>query len=152
MATHSSILVWKTPWTEEPGRLQSMGSQRGRHDWATSLTHLLCALNWCCAWHAFLRESYEDGTIITQVCRYGSTESGKLSEVTQSCPTFCESIDCSLPGSSVYGIFQARVLEWVAIAFVFNSLWPYGSIAHQTPLSMEFSRQEYWSELPCSLL
>ena len=31
MATHSSILAWKIPWTEEPGRLQSMGSQRGRH-------------------------------------------------------------------------------------------------------------------------
>ena len=38
MATHSSILAWKIPWTEEPGRLQSMGSQRVRHDWATSLT------------------------------------------------------------------------------------------------------------------
>ena len=32
MATHSSILAWKIPWTEEPGRLQSMGSQRVRHD------------------------------------------------------------------------------------------------------------------------
>ena len=32
MATHSSILAWKTPWTEEPCRLQSMGSQRARHD------------------------------------------------------------------------------------------------------------------------
>ena len=31
-ATHSSILVWRSPWTEEPGRLQSMGSQRVRHD------------------------------------------------------------------------------------------------------------------------
>ena len=39
------------------------------------------------------------------------------SEVAQSCPTLCHPIDCSLPGSSVHGIFQARVLEWVAIAF-----------------------------------
>ena len=37
MATHSSILAWKIPWTEEPGRLQSMGSQGVRHDWVTSL-------------------------------------------------------------------------------------------------------------------
>ena len=37
MATHSSTLAWKIPWTEECGRLQSMGSQRVRHDWATSL-------------------------------------------------------------------------------------------------------------------
>ena len=38
MATHSSTLAWKIPWTEEPGRLQSMGSQRVGHDWATSLS------------------------------------------------------------------------------------------------------------------
>ena len=36
MATHSSILAWRIPWTEEPGGLQSMGSQRVGHDWATS--------------------------------------------------------------------------------------------------------------------
>ena len=38
MATHSSTLAWKIPWTEEPGRLQSMGSQRVGHDSATSLS------------------------------------------------------------------------------------------------------------------
>ena len=38
MATHSSTLAWKLPWTEEPGRLQSMGSLRVGHDWATSLS------------------------------------------------------------------------------------------------------------------
>ena len=36
MATHSSILAWRIPWTEEPGGLQSMGSQRVRHDWLTN--------------------------------------------------------------------------------------------------------------------
>ena len=40
MATHSSILAWKISWTEEPGGLQSMGSQRVGHDWATN-TYLL---------------------------------------------------------------------------------------------------------------
>ena len=39
------------------------------------------------------------------------------SEVAQSCPSLSDPMDCSLPGSSVHGIFQARVLEWVAIAF-----------------------------------
>ena len=39
------------------------------------------------------------------------------SEVSQSCPTLSDPMDCSPPGSSVHGIFQARVLEWVAIAF-----------------------------------
>ena len=38
MVTHSNILAWKIPWTEEPDRLQSMGSQGVRHDWATSLS------------------------------------------------------------------------------------------------------------------
>ena len=42
------------------------------------------------------------------------------SEVTQSCPTLSDPMDCSLPGSSVHGIFQARVLEWGAIAFSRN--------------------------------
>ena len=38
-------------------------------------------------------------------------------EVAQSCPTLSDPMDCSLPGSSVHGVFQARVLEWVAVAF-----------------------------------
>ena len=38
MAPHSSTLAWKIPWAEEPGRLQSMGSRRVRHNWATSLS------------------------------------------------------------------------------------------------------------------
>ena len=41
MATHSSTLAWKIPWTEDPGRLQSMGWKRVRHDWVTSLIHSL---------------------------------------------------------------------------------------------------------------
>ena len=45
------------------------------------------------------------------------------SEVAQSCPTLSDPMDCSLPGSSVHGIFQARVLEWVAIAF--SDMEPY---------------------------
>ena len=41
MATHSIILAWRIPWTEEPGRLQSMGLQRVRHDWATKHAHVI---------------------------------------------------------------------------------------------------------------
>ena len=44
-------------------------------------------------------------------------ESESENEVTQLCPTLCDPMDCSLPGSSVHRIFQARVLEWVAISF-----------------------------------
>ena len=47
------------------------------------------------------------------------------SEVAQSCPTLSDPVDCSPPGSSVHGIFQARVLEWGAIAFsVLLATWP----------------------------
>ena len=44
------------------------------------------------------------------------------SEVAQSCPTLSDPMDCSLPGSSIHGIFQARVLEWGAIAFSYGSI------------------------------
>ena len=44
--------------------------------------------------------------------------------VPQSCPTLCDPIDCSLPGSSVHGIFQVRILEWVAISFSRGSSQP----------------------------
>ena len=49
MAPHSSNLAWKIPWTEEPGRLQSMGSLRIRHDWATSLS-LFTFMHWRRKW------------------------------------------------------------------------------------------------------
>ena len=44
--------------------------------------------------------------------------------VAQSCPTLCDPMDCSPPGSSVHGILQARILEWVAIPFSKGSSWP----------------------------
>ena len=49
MATHCSILAWGIPWTEEPGRLQSMGLLRVRHDWATSLS-LFTFMHWSRKW------------------------------------------------------------------------------------------------------
>ena len=50
--------------------------------------------------------------------------SNSESEVAQSCPTLCDPVDCSLPGSSVHGILQARVLEWVTISFSRGSSQP----------------------------
>ena len=77
----------------------------------------------------------------------------------QSCPTLCDPMDCSPPGSPVPGILQARILEWVAISF--SNAWKWKvkvkllihvrllvtpwTAAHQAPPSMGFSRQEYWS-------
>ena len=59
------------------------------------------------------------------------------SEVVQSCPTLCDPMDCSLPRSSIHGIFQARVLEWVAISFSRGSSWP----RDQTQVSHIVDRQ-----------
>ena len=80
----------------------------------------------------------------------------------QSCPTLCDPIDGSPPGSPIPGIPQARTLEWVAIAF--SNAWKWKvkmkslshvwllvtpwTAAHQAPPSMGFSRQEYWTGVP----
>ena len=79
----------------------------------------------------------------------------------QSCPTLCNPIDGSPPGSPVPGMLQARTLEWVAISF--SNAWKWKvkvkslsgvqllatpwTAARQAPPSMGFSRQEYWSEV-----
>ena len=80
----------------------------------------------------------------------------------QSCPTLCDPIDGSPPGSPVPGILQARTLEWVAISF--SNAWKWKvkvksfscvrllvtpwTAAYQAPPPMGFSRQEYWSGVP----
>ena len=57
MATHSSTLAWKIPWTEEHGRLQSMGSQRVKYDWATSLSFSLSLPRArYCMWYLFITQ------------------------------------------------------------------------------------------------
>ena len=55
--------------------------------------------------------------VVTRVCMWVSAHL---------CPTLCDIIDSSLPGSSVHGIFEARILEWVAIPFSRGSFWPRG--------------------------
>ena len=77
MAPHSSTLAWKIPWAEEPGGLQSMGSLRVRHDWATSLS-LFTFMHWRRKWQrtpVFLPgESQGRGSLVG--CRlWGRTES-----------------------------------------------------------------------------
>ena len=53
-----------------------------------------------------------------------AVKSESESEFAQFCPTLCDPMDCSLPSSSVHGIFQAIVLEWIAISFSKGSSWP----------------------------
>ena len=64
------------------------------------------------------------------------------SEVTQSCPTLCNPMDCSLPDASVHGIFQARILEWVAISF--SKSWVIGGVALRGRLGVTESLSLFW--------
>ena len=78
MAPHSCTLAWKIPWTEEPGRLQSMGSLGVGHDGATSLS-LFTFMHWRRKWQptpVFLPgESQGQGSLVG-CCLWGRTESG----------------------------------------------------------------------------
>ena len=60
--------------------------------------------------------------------------------VAQSCPTLCDPMDCSPPGSSVHGIFQARMLEWIAISFSRGSCLP-RRLLHREVDSLPLSHQ-----------
>ena len=62
--------------------------------------------------------------ILTQELNPGLLHCESESEVAQSCLTLCDPMDCSLPGSTIHGIFQARILEWVAISFSRRSSLP----------------------------
>ena len=77
MAPHSSTLAWKIPWTREPGGLQSMGSRRVRHDWATSLS-LFTFMHWRRKWQptpVFLPGESQGWRSLVSCCLWGRTES-----------------------------------------------------------------------------
>ena len=77
MAPHSSTLAWKIPWTEEPGGLQSTGSQRVGHDWATSLS-LFTFTNWRRKWQptpVFLPGESQGRGSLVGCCLWGRIES-----------------------------------------------------------------------------
>ena len=114
-----------------------MGSQRVGHNWATEL-------NW----------------ILYSPQLWQPKMSPAAAKSLQSCPTLCDPIDSSPPGSAVPGILQARTREWGAIFFSNAWKWKVKSLsrvrllatpwtaAYQASPSMGFSRQEYWSGVP----
>ena len=107
MATHSSIFAWEIPWIEEPGRLQFMGSQRVRHNWAMNNNSKEICISLGFNWYLrIVANIFWDEMLVAQLC-----------------PTLCNPMDCSLPGSSVHGISQARILTQVAISFSRGFSW-----------------------------
>ena len=142
MATHSSVLAWRIPWTEEPGGLQSIGSQRVRHDWShlalphweglcsfpqdshmVALEHLtkylvtrkLLSDTMDCSLPGFsVHGILQARTLESVAISFSNAWKWKVKVKSLSkCPTLRDPMDCSLPDSSVHGVFQARVLEWV---------------------------------------
>ena len=97
-----------------------------------------------------------------KLCFLWLLHAAAAAKLLQSCPTLCDPIDSSPPGSPIPGILQARTLEWAAISF--SNAWKWKvkvkslsrarllatpwTAAYQAPPSMGFSRQEYWSGVP----
>ena len=152
MAPHSSTLAWKIPWTEEPGRLQSMGSRRVGHDWAIALS-LFAFMHWRRKWQptpvflpgesqgqgAWWAAVYGVAQSRTRLKRLSSSSVLRESKanlykmlVTQSYPTLFNPMDYRPPGSSAHGILQARILEWAAISSFRESSLP-----------------SYWTQVSC---
>ena len=157
MAPHSSTLAWKIPWTEEPGRLQSTGSLRVGHDWATSLSRigegngnpLQCSclenprdggawwaavygvaqsrtrMKWLSSSSSIYFIHWESMTFLERGCTKKCFLASLFCccSVTKSCPTLCDPMDGSQPGSPVPGILQAWTMEWVAISFSNARKW-----------------------------
>ena len=159
MATQSSILTWKIPWMEEPGRLWSMGSLRVRHDWVNN-THTHTHTHMCIYVYVYIyiykirlqcRTPWFDSWVRKFPCRrdrlpnpvflgFPGGSDGKESAcnvgdlglipglgsylVAKLCLTLCDSM--GLQGPSVYGISQARILEWIAISYPRGSSWARG--------------------------
>ena len=101
--THSMDMslskLWELVMDGEAWLATVHGAQRVRQDWVTELNWTDRLSRWC--WNKV-----------------------KWSLVAQSCQTLCDPMDCSPPGFSIQGIFQAKVMEWVAISFSRGSSWP----------------------------
>ena len=120
MAPHSSTPAWKIPWMEEPGRLQSMGSLRVGHNWATSLS-LFTFVHWRRKWQP----------------TPGSSVPGILQART------LEWVAISFSNAWKWKV----KVKLLSCAQLLATPW---TAAYQAHPSMRFSRQEYWSGMPLS--
>ena len=138
-------------WTGKPGVLQSMGSQIVGHDWATELNwtedyiflkFLFLQTNAALEYTFTLKTKKVQSVIISPPEKTNYIYIDRLQEFllykyTYACMLShihapCDPVDCSSPGSSVHGIFQARILEWIAMPSSRGSSWP----RDWTPVSM----------------
>ena len=164
MATHSSTLAWKIPWMEEPGRLQSMGSQRVGHNWATSLSlsEWNHSLN---LWLSLRSQSFSVPELIFHsVCPlldknkrlmeaswWERLTEGKLGLLWwaglcsvqfswQLCPTLCDPMDCSMPGIPVH--HQLPELAQTHVHQVGDAIQPYHLLSSPSPPAFNLSQHQ----------
>ena len=136
MATDSSILAWEIPWTKLWATVH--GVPRVRHDWANKPPPHEVILSWDALQG---QPPLADNHVITPthkhsvprqllfftfrpVCHKLHKKVHAMCALCAMCPTLYDPMDCCPPGSSVHGIFQARILEWVAIPFFRGSSQP----------------------------
>ena len=144
MTTHSSVLAWRIPCIEEIGGLQPTGPQGVGHDWsdlarAHAPSHLLpeglliarpgASTDFFPFRASAGRAHYVHRNTAEGEWFFSSVGVAAAAKSLQSCPTLCDPIDGSLPGSPVPGILQARTLEWVAISFSNAWKWKVKSLS-----------------------
>ena len=128
MATHSNILSWKIPQAEEPSIYSPWGHKESdMTEWATHTLGIYSFYNAVVNNISLyvlipnhLLQIYRNIIDFCTLILYLAV----LCFVTQSWQTHCDPMDCSQPGSSVHGILQARMLEWVDIPFSRGSFQP----------------------------
>ena len=144
MAPHSSTLAWKILWRKEPGRLQSMGSLRVRHDWTTSLS--LFTFHF----HALEKEMATHSSVLSWRIP-GTGEPGGLPSMGLHRVGHDWSDLACVQGKHTKrqnGLLIASChMHACVVSHIWLSATPW-AVAHQAHLSMEVSRQEYWIGLP----
>ena len=167
----SRVQLFVTPWTVAhqflcprnfPDKNTGVGCHvllQGVFPTSRSNPHLLHLQHWKV-------DSLSLSHLGSQIAHCALNAAAAAAKSLQSCPTLCDPIDGSPPGSPVPGILQARTLEWVAISFSnawkwkvkvksLSRVWLFATpwtAAYQAPPSMGFSRQEHWSGCHCLLL
>ena len=101
-------------WTGRPGVLQFMGLQRVGHDWVTEL-------NWTYIYYIKMGSEISWNSMLSYACI--------CTKSPQSCPTLCDPMDCSPPGSSVCAILQAKILKWLVLSSSRGSSWPKSNLS-----------------------
>ena len=129
MAPHSSTLAWKIPWTEEPGRLQSMGSLRVGHDWATSLS-IFTFTHWRRKWQptpVFLPGESQGRGSLVGFRLWGRTESDTTVVIYQwfssSLPEWSSGFPYFLQFKSEFG--NKEFMVWATVSSWSSFCWLY---------------------------